>query len=103
MPQPDMLPEREPGPDTQDNFEQHASNSGLDPRSVADDAFRPDNIDSVMLLTLLRIQDYVSVIAGALDPEGTDALEELHDRGGLISPPPWLAGPEESDDEEPIG
>lgn len=56
--------------------------------------FHPDNIAAVNLLTLLQIKDYLAVIAANLDDVTTTALEELHEQGKFLCPPPFAASPE---------
>lgn len=60
--------------------------------------FHPDNVNAVTLLTLLHIKDYLNVICGALDEDGTELVQKLHESGTFLCPPPL--GPAAS---EPTG
>lgn len=69
--------------------------SGIPENSV----FHPNNVNPVTLLTLLQIKDYLALIAATLNEAGTDRVEELHDSGQFLCPPPFMAGSSEVTDE----
>jgi hypothetical protein len=69
--------------------------SGLPENSV----FHPNNVNPVMLLTLLQIKDYLAVISANLDENATTALEDLHETGQFLCPPPFMAASSEVTDE----
>lgn len=73
-------------------YDEHAKPDPNEPAVPRNSVFHPDNIGPVQLLTLLHIKDYLAVIAAKVDPDTTDALENMHESGQFLCPPPF-AGP----------
>lgn len=60
----------------------------------AGDPFSPGNIPIVQNITLLRIYDVLMAILTSMDEDAAEKLFDLHERGGLMTPPPGF-DPEE--------
>jgi hypothetical protein len=52
------------------------------------DPFSPENVQVVIAITNLRIYDALMAMFTADHPLAAKRLVELHERGGLMSPPP---------------
>jgi hypothetical protein len=61
------------------------------PELPENSVFHPNNVNPVMLLTLLQIKDYLAVIAAEISENQTTALEALHENGQFLCPPPFAA------------
>lgn len=59
------------------------------------DPFAASNVHQAQLIVLLRIYDLLAVQGLTANPEATNQVLELHQRGGLISPPPYFIPPED--------
>lgn len=66
-----------------------------------DSAFHPDNLGVVTYITLERIYDLLTIIAGNTDMERTRAVIALHKAGQTLAPEPAFSNTE-SPPVEPI-